>query len=187
MSRISKSIILISIGIVAIFFLGMTWFFPYSFFSIYKSYSYKPDSIVVKEYVKDLNNFKSTFEENSRNDLTDNRLHHSLQIFEQDWLINGNATKMGEQEIDSMLFEVKEVRQSLLSLVAQEEYSKEERNYLILSLENLLFLKESIRDFKYSKSASRRELHRQFSNINMRFISNFDAPTTFYEISKRIN
>ncbi|GIN84444.1 hypothetical protein J6TS2_08300 [Heyndrickxia sporothermodurans] len=56
-----KGIVLGLVSLIVIFILLMTWLYPYSFFSVYKTVSYKSDPLVIKQYVKDLKDFQNTF------------------------------------------------------------------------------------------------------------------------------
>lgn len=46
-------------------------------------FSYKPDSVVIKQYFKDLKDFKDTYNKSLAKDLS----QYILQLYEQDWLV----------------------------------------------------------------------------------------------------
>ncbi|UOQ86909.1 hypothetical protein [Gracilibacillus salinarum] len=85
--RKSVSLVLVGIGVAIIFF-SMNWFYPYSPFSINKSYAYKPDEILFngKSYEEVLSEFKATYEKDSANNdvnLTIDSTEYVLPIFER--------------------------------------------------------------------------------------------------------
>lgn len=184
MSKRPTRISLVFLGVIALFILAVTWFYPYSFFSIYKTYSYQPDSVMTKEYKQDVDNFKRTSQIHSKNDLTSKKTKDILKIFEQDWLTHEKKSKMSTQELDAMLLEVKEARGILLDLSIQENYSKQEREYFVDSIKSLVELEEKINDIRNGESQSRRTLDTQFHNLHTSFISNFKAFTTFYQVTQ---
>ncbi|KYG32930.1 hypothetical protein ACU3L3_15660 [Priestia endophytica] len=184
MNKKSKRISLVFLGVIVLFILAMTWSYSYSFFSIYKTYSYQPDSVMTKEYKQDVDNFKQTSQIHSKNDLTSKRTKDILKIFEQDWLTHEKKSKMSTQELDTMLLEVKEARVTLLDLSIQENYSKKEREYFIDSVKSLVELEEKINDIRNGESTSRRTLNTQFHNLHTSFISNFKSFTTFYQVTQ---
>lgn len=177
---------------IVIFISIMTWLYPYSTFSVYKSYSFKPYKILFndKSYKEIVNEFKASYEkdlkDNSDNkniNLTINRTQYILPIFEQDWLINKDSVSFNSMKLDSMIFEVQEVREILLKLIVQVEYTSEQRGYLVDIIRNLLSLEENIAELKNNKYITRSGLKRQFSNIYVEYTNNFRYFVTFYERS----
>ncbi len=173
----------------------MTWFYPFSHFSAHKSYTYKPGKVLYNDdqtYKDILNEFKESYEkeldnefENTNNgiDLTIDRTRYILPIFEQDWLIGTDPVSMDKNKLDKMLVDVKQTTDSLLDLVANEDYTSQEKGYLINSIKNFLRLEESITRLKEEKYFSRNELSNLFGNLRNHFRSNFDLFVTFYERS----
>jgi hypothetical protein len=191
MTKRKKNIILSIVGLFVLFIVTMTWLYPFSVFSMYKHYSFKADPVVVAEYEKDLLEFEASFEEEAealeseRNkDRTIDRTQYVLPLFEQDWLVSKEHVKMGIGDLDNMSFDVKNTRKSLMELLAEEDYSKEQRQDLITSIENLLLLEEELVEMKTEKAESRKTLNIQFSNLQVRFINNFMIFKNFYERSK---
>ncbi|MRH42589.1 hypothetical protein GH741_07815 [Aquibacillus halophilus] len=188
MTNTVKKIVIGLVGLFVIVILIMTWFYPYSIFSISKSYSFTPDSVVADEYLKDLNEFKNTYEKDleelttDRNiDLTTDRTQYLLPLYEQDWLVSTEPLKMSMEDLDEILFEVKNNRKILLELLGREDYTKEHRQYLINNLESLLSLEEEIIDIKTEKAESLKTLKIQFGNLHGSFVNNFMMFEIFYE------
>lgn len=192
MSKKVKRIIFGIGGCIVIFVLIMTWYYPFSPFSVYKSYSYQPYEISFngESYEEILSEFRVSYEkdlkadvENEYPNLTIHRTEAVLSIFEQEWLRNKDAVSMDAMKLDTMLFEVKQVREVLLSLLVQVEYTSEERGYLVDIISNLLALEDSIMELQNEKYASRLELNRRFDNLYGAFLTNFRFYATFYERS----
>ncbi|MFC9542139.1 hypothetical protein ACFTQ7_20015 [Lysinibacillus sp. NPDC056959] len=170
----------------------MTWFYPYSPFSVKKSYVYHPDKVLDdgKSYEAILSEFKESYQkdlnadiDNENPNLTINRTQYVLPIFEQDWLMSKDSIPFEAMKLDKMLLDVKQVREVLLELVVKEDYTSEERDYLVKNIKTLLSLEDSITQLKNDKYLSRRELKIQFHNLYVEFIHNFDLFVTFYERS----
>ena len=84
----------IFIVLIMLFIAIMTWFYPFSPFSIHQSYIYKPGEVLYghdKTYKDILNEFKKSYEKDLNDDLKSNdtnftvdRTQYILPIFEQD-------------------------------------------------------------------------------------------------------
>lgn len=191
MTKKTKKITLSLTGLVVLFILFMTWFYPYSVFSITKSYSFTPDPVVVEGYEENLNEFKSSFEKDltemeaaSTRDLTIDRTQYVLPLFEQDWLRSKEPVNLSLDDLDYILLEVRGARITLLELSAAEDYTKESRRNLVDSIQSLLWLEEQIEEIKTGKAESRKTLNIQFVNLHMSFLNNFMMFSIFYEISR---
>ncbi|MEN2766284.1 hypothetical protein [Ornithinibacillus xuwenensis] len=185
-----KRILVFSLSILFII-LVMTWFYPYSFFSIKKSYLYNPDSVVVNQYVRDITNFKEVVEQDlsentSENpiDLTVDKTRSVLPILEQDWLVSKKPVPMNKQDLSTMLFEVENARDTLLNLVADQEYSSESREYLVATIGSLLRVEKSITDLINETAASRKALRIKFNNLKGEIMKSFMLYESFYEWSQ---
>ncbi|SKA90331.1 hypothetical protein [Sporosarcina newyorkensis] len=191
--------ILGGLGAVAVLFiLFMTWFYPFSHFSLFKSYTYKPTEVLYhndKTYEDILNKFTESYEKDlvkemetysgSDLDLTVMQTQYILPVFEQEWLIGTDPVSMDKISLDEMLVDVIQSRKTLLSLVTKEDYSREVKVYLVDTINNFLRLEEEIWYIKNGKYFSRNELNHLFGNLRNSFRSNFDIfATTFYETSR---
>lgn len=189
-----KRIIISVIGLLVFSVLIMTWFYPYSFISVYKSYSFTSDPVVVDEYMMDLNKFKSSYERDLDEqtpgniyDLTIDSTQYLISLFEQDWLVSKKPVKMSIKDLDNILFAVKNARKALLRLIAKENYTQVQRQYLVDSIESLLSLEEEIINIKTGRAESRKTLKIQFSNLHVSFINNFMMYEIFYKVSQEGN
>ena len=168
----------------------MTWFYPYSPFSVKKSYVYHPDKVLYssKSYEAILSEFRESYQkdlnadiDNEYPNLTINRTQYVLPIFEQDWLMSKDSIPFDAMKLDKMFLDVKQVREVLLELVVQVDYTSEERDYLVNNIKTLLSLEDSITQLKNENYMSRQELKNQFHNLYVQYIHNFDIFVTFYE------
>lgn len=191
MTNKMKKILISFIGLFVIFILAMTWFYPFSMFSIYKKYSHTPDPVVIDEYVSDLNEFKISYEKDLEEstsekyiDLTVNQAQYLLPVFEQDWLVNKDSVKLDMEDLSSILLEAKNIRNSLLGLLVKEDYPEEQRWYLVNSIGNILQLEEDILHIQTGKAESRKTLKIQFSNLHTSLINNFRIFETFYDSTR---
>lgn len=169
-----KRIIWSITGLIIVFIVVMTWFFPYSPFSVYKSYPYEPDEILFngKTYETILNEFKDSYEkelkadlENEYSNLTIDRTQYILPIFEQDWLMNNGSVAINKMKLGTMLMEVKQARELLLSLIIQVDYTSEERGYLVDLINHFYVIEENINELKKEDYISRRGINRQLDNL----------------------
>ncbi|MCT2534865.1 hypothetical protein NC661_04000 [Aquibacillus koreensis] len=88
---------------------------------------------------------------------------------------------MSKEDLDDILFEVKNARKTLLEFISKEDYTQEQRQYLVTSIESLLALEEEIVNIKTGSAESRKTLKIQFSNLHGSFLSNFMMFEIFYE------
>ncbi|GIN39300.1 hypothetical protein [Heyndrickxia oleronia] len=178
--------------LIILFIFIMTWCYPYSPFSVKKNYAFQPYKVLhngktFREIFKD---FKGSYENDLKDDLnnkvpnlTIDRTQYVLPIFEQDWLVSKNSISIDKMKLDTMLFEVKQVRGILLSLLVQVDYTSEQRGYLVNNIKDLLLLEEDITYLKNGSYLSRNELNRRLRNLAAEFTKNFDSFVTFYERS----
>lgn len=167
----------------------ITWFYPYSPLSVNQSYAYQPKKVSFngESYHEILSDFKESYEKdlnadliNNHPNLTINRTQFILPIFEQDWLISNDSVSINDEKLETVLFEVIQVREVLLSLVGQAEYTREQRVYLIDFIRNILSLEDSIVALKNENYLTRNELNRQIDNLYNEFTSNFRSFVAFY-------
>ena len=173
----------------------ISWYYPLSPFSIHQSFTYEPSSETHngKTYEEEIDNFKAAYEKDLNKDLesdkhnpTINRTQFILPIFEQEWLIGTDSKTINKDKLDRMLLDVQQVRNTLLNLVSEGDYSREERVYLVDSLNHFLNLEESIRFIKNGKYFSRSDLQRMLGNLQGNFRAGFNNYTTvFYDVSHK--
>lgn len=175
-------VIILIIAVISI----MTWFYPYSHLSINKNYTYQSKKVLF--YNEILSEFKDIYEKDVNADLmneypniTINRTQFVLPIFEQDWLISNDSVTINAKKLETMLFEVKQVKEVMLSLVVQADYTSEQRGYLVDIIRNLILLEDSIIELKNENYITRSDLNRQLDNLYNRFISDFRLFISFYE------
>ena len=171
----------------------ISWYYPFSLFSIHQSFSYHPGSETHngKTYEEEIAKFKVAYEMDLKKDVgsenynpTVNRTQFILPVFEQEWLIGTNSKKIDKDKLDRMLFDVQQARNNLLNLVSEGDYSREERVYLVDSINNFLGLEDSIRFIRNGKYFSKNDLQRLLGNLQGDFRAGFDYYTTvFYDVS----
>lgn len=176
---------------IIIFISIITWFYPYSTLSVSKSYTFQPNKVLIngKSYNEILSDFKEAYEkdynddlENTYPNLTILRTQYVIPVFEQDWLISKDSVSIDIKKLDTMLSDVKGVREVLLNLVAQAEYNSEQRYYLINIIRNFLLMEESITELKNDSYVTRSELKRRFSNLYNEFITVSRLFISFYDM-----
>lgn len=173
----------------------ISWYYPLSLFSIHPSFTYHPGSGTHngKTYEEEIGEFKAAYEKDLKKYLesdsynpTVNRTQFILPIFEQEWLIGTDSKTIDKDKLDRMLFDLQQARNTLLNLVSEGDYSREERVYLVDSINNFLNLEETIRFIKNGKYFSRSDLQRMLGNLQGNFWASFDYYTTvFYDVSHK--
>ncbi|WP_153730277.1 hypothetical protein [Sporosarcina obsidiansis] len=189
--------LVLRLGVLVILFISvMTWYYPFSPFSIQKSYTYKPGTILYndKTYEELLNEFDETYKKeldqafenhDEEIDLTVVRTEYILPIFKQDWLIGTDPVSINQNKLDNMLLDIKQSRDTLLSLIAEVDYTKEQRNYLLNSIQNLLRLEDSIRYLRDETYVSRKAVNNLIGTIRSDFRDSFRFYVdTFYESTR---
>jgi len=187
-----KNTLLIGLGAFILFVTAFTsWYYPLSPFSIHQSFTYYPGSETHngKTYEEEISEFKATHAkdlENAKYNPTVNRTQFIIPMFEQTWLIGTDAKTIDIDKLDRMLFDVQQARNTLLELVSEEEYSTEDKVYMVDSINNFLALEDSIRLIKDGKYFSKSELQRLLGNLQEEFWSSFEYYTTvFYNLARK--
>ncbi|PIC95382.1 hypothetical protein CSV69_11730 [Sporosarcina sp. P26b] len=171
------------------------YYYPFSPFSIHQSSTYHPvpETHNSKTYEEAMGQFKVAYEKDLDKDVesdhrnpTVNRTQFILPVFEQEWLIGTDSKTMDKDKLDRMLLDVQQARNTLLHLVSEGDYSREQRVHLVDSLNNFLNLEESIRFIKNGKYFSRSDLQTMLGNLQGDFWAVFDHYTTvFYDVSHK--
>lgn len=162
----------------------LTWIFPFSHISVYKSSHFTADSFEVDAYSKKLNEFKESFDENSTDDVTTKFTLAILPIFEEAWLVNKGTIKMNYDELDSILSNVGKAKSNLLILGLEEKYTEEQRLYLLNIIDSLDSLEETIESIMNEKWKTRSTLNIEFRNLHHAFFNCFNLFISFYQISQ---
>lgn len=182
------------IGLIVVFISVMTWFYPYSIFSVDKSYAYEPEQYLYngKEYEEILSEFKDSYQKDLEADMDNksanliiDRTQYILPIFEQEWLVSKSSVPIDETKLDTMLMEVKNARVLLLDLIVQVDLTGEQRDDLVHVIKNFSSLEDSITKLKNEDYASRKELNRQLDSLHSLFIFNFRTYIHFYDFYGR--
>ncbi|MCF6138812.1 hypothetical protein [Pseudalkalibacillus berkeleyi] len=182
-----KKILIPTIILITTFIILINWFYPYSALSMTKSIPFTPNSIVVEHYKEELTTFKKKYEEQVQSDddvnvnRTTDRIQYLLQMFEQDWLLKKESTKMTKSKLETIHFEVKEAKQILIELAFKESYDQDSKTLLRTLLESTLYIEENILYIINSDNHSRAESKNLLGNLHMSFVANFDHLTTFYD------
>lgn len=163
----------------------LTWIFPFSYISVYKSSNYTADSFEVDAYSKKLNEFKESFDENSTDDVTTKFTLAILPMFEGTWLVNKGTVKMSYDELDSIFHTVSHTKNNLQTLGLEETYTEEQRLYLVDIIDNLDSLEETIESIMNEKWETRSTLNIEFRNLHNAFFNSFNVFISFYEISQQ--
>jgi hypothetical protein len=187
--RKKKTWLVGALGLITIIAL-MTWFFPYSPFSVYKSFSYQAYEVSTSKgsYAIRVADFRETYEEDliedQQNDLPNLaivRTEGILTTFEQDWLIHRERVSFDRSDIGSMLFEVQQDKEMLLDLLVQVDYTREQREYLMTCIRSFSSLEDGLKELQNEKFASRAKLNRKWDNIYGDYLNSFSFYVTFYQ------
>lgn len=174
--------------LIVTFVLVMTWLFPFSPFSVNRNYNYQHKKILFndKNYEEILNEFKDDFEELNEDsakkypNLTE-QTQYVLPIFEEEWLLSEDSVPINKVKLGTMLLEVQQVREAFLNLIAQEDYTSEDRGYIINIIRNLLSLEDSIRELQTENYMTRNELKRGLDNLYVEYTGNFRFFVSSYD------
>ncbi|MCU9614617.1 hypothetical protein OEV98_13820 [Caldibacillus lycopersici] len=181
MTKIKKTILFSALSAVVILVLLMTWIYPFSFFSINKSYSYEPNNNDIDKYVERLNELE-TLVANSPNNPTKIITENILGYFEQDWIVTKDSKiKITKDELELIKFHVKDVRGTLLDMTVQEDYSYETRSYLLATIESFLSFEEYIDELKKNSWETRSTIDRELDILHGGFFSNLITYINFFE------
>ena len=173
------------LSLIVMSILLVTWVYPFSPVSVYKNINYTTDSDRVRIHTEYLNKLQKLYDESSPDDVTTMVLQNISHMFEQDWLVKNDTFIMNKGDLDKMLMRMKNARAGLLNLTRQEEYSWEQRSYLLTSIENLLSMEETIEGMMDDSWEKRTVLKRQFQNLHGGYTSSLMYFTSFYSATQR--
>ena len=177
-----KVIGLLSFIIISI--LIVTWFFPFSNVSVYQNINYTTNSDSVRVHNKYLDNLQKLYDERSPDDATTLVLQNISHIYEQDWLVKNDTFKMNEDELAKMLMRMGNARHDLLNLTTQEEYSWEQRSYLVTLIENVMSMEEYIESIMEDNWENRTVVKRQLNNLHGAYTSSLMIFNSFYDTTQ---
>jgi hypothetical protein len=172
------------LSLIVISILIVTWFFPFSIVSVYKNINYTTNSDSVRIHIKYLDNLQKLYDESSPDDVTTLVLQNISHMYEQDWLVKNDAFKMNKDELAKMLMGMRNAREGLLNLTTQEEYSMEQRMYLLMIIENVLSMEDLIEDMMEDSWENRTVVKRQFRNLHGAFTSSLMVFNSFYDTTQ---
>ena len=191
MGKKNRWVIVGTLSIILIFITVMTWFYPFSILSVKKSYTYQSEQVLSngRSYNEILSDFKKSFakdlESDSENEYPNFTIFETrriLSVFEQDLLISNDPVSIDRVTLDVMFGDVKRVREILLDLVAQADYTSEQRKYLIDTIiNNLLIMEDNITALKNDPFITRSELNWRLDNLHSSFLSVFNTFIFFYD------
>ncbi|WP_138918983.1 hypothetical protein [Ornithinibacillus scapharcae] len=174
-----------------IFILIMTWFYPYSFFSIYKRYSWETYEVYSngKSYKELLDEFKAIHEadlmaEKDNDSLPNMIIDHTvglLDFFQQEWLLNDDPTQMDDKELSDMEFNLQIAKRNILDLLVQVDFSIDGKYYLVEMLHHIDEMEKTISELKQAAYFTRNDLRRNFNNLYGEMLFLLDFYRTFYE------
>ena len=173
------------LSLIVISILIVTWFYPFSPVSVYKNINYTTDSDRVRIHTEYLNNLQKLYDESSPDDVTTIVLQNITHMFEQDWLVKNDTFKMNKDELARMLMGMRNAGDGLLKLTMHEEYSWEQRNDLLIIIENVIAMEELIEDIMDDSWEDRTVLKRQFFNLHGFYTSSLMLFNTFYRSTQR--
>lgn len=177
-------------GFYVIFILFMSWFYPYSFFSIHKSYSWESYTVYTngKSYESVLDDFRTIHESDLQESLINGDIPNLtvsytvgfLYFFEQDWLLSKDSVPMNEMQLHDIHLGLKSFRYNVLNLLAQENFSMEGKNYLVEMVNRIDSLEDRLH-LLTSQSYVRSDLNQEFNHVYGEIFSLLNFYITFYE------
>lgn len=178
----------IGIGLFAVVWIVLaTLFFPYSFFSVYKSVSVQTELPILQDYKMKLYEFKKVDEENEGWDLLkDKRVDRVkfntetiLKTFEMDMMTTSRA-KISKRDLNEMFDNVRSLRKTLLYINFNEELNYESKKYLDAALRWCLAAEDEIVRLKSSPYYTRFQLIDEIEVIQNDVRMSFDMYRQFY-------
>ncbi|WP_277673803.1 hypothetical protein [Piscibacillus halophilus] len=158
----------------------MTWLYPQSSFSVV-GYSYTPDRGEVTGFKENFEELQELVESSSYDDDAAFRLRSINKMFEMDWLTSSEPVKMDEQLLNKMGNFVSSSREEVTQLLVREEYNQHTREWLALTLHNMVSAEGWIAELRSDRWKSRRELDHTYRKLHQSFARSLDTFRTFYE------
>lgn len=176
-------------GIIAVLCLFVTTvFFPYSFFSVYRSISIHTELPILQDYKMKLYEFRKEYEEKKERDrkefYTFDNVQYStefiLDTYEMD-IMTTSRSSISKRDLNEMLGRVRSLRNSLLHITFDEEHSSESKKYLFAALRWCLETEENIDWIKSKPFSTRSQLSTHLEDLQSDFRQSFEMYLRFYD------
>lgn len=186
---------LISFGIcIILFFAFFTVVFPYSIFSLHKSFTFETpwglsNGLTYNEilerfeenYKKDLDNWYESDVE-GRN-LVVLQTQYILDIFKQKWLLDDNVTKIDKEELQIARSKLQTAQSSMYDLLIRLDLTYDQKDYLRMLMLSLDHQMNEINVLLDHPFYTRTTLKRVFGNLEQSYTVLFSVYRSFYASS----
>lgn len=171
----------VRIGIILVLCLvAVTWMFPFSSLSMYKSVSYKSDPVFIENYKNEIEEFEKIHERGEGLDRIQSHTNYLLdELYGMDLMI-ATKDRVTMNDLDHAFNTVRNMNTTLIRFSFDEELSKESREYLELSIYECLIIQDAIRELKGPHFYTRFQLKNLISNLQYRISVSFEKYSHFY-------
>jgi len=159
---------------IVMLYLLISWFFPFHFYSMIKTFTFSPEKKIVENYNNYLKDFKNRNEIEKIYEDYNINLEKIMRMYEQDWLISKNEKSIHIDDIDYILYAIRYGKRHLLDLFNSEYISDEADRYLISVIGDLDFIEQSLYDLKYN-SKNRYWLSKRLNSLQDSFYRNLQS------------
>lgn len=172
----------VRIGLIVVLCLvAIKWIFPFSFLSVYKSVTFKQDLVYIKNYQNELQEFKKDHEQIEVWDRIRAHTEYVLDFYEMD-LMAAEKVKITKRDLNEMLDQVKNIRNTLIHISFSEELSEESRMYLEQSIYECFFIEDSIREMLKPNMYTWFQVKTLIGNLQGRLGMGLDIYSHFYRM-----
>lgn len=120
---------------------------------------------------------------NNQPNPTIKRTQFILPTFVQDWLISNDPVSIDDKKLETILSEVKQAKEVLLTLFVEAEYTREQREYLADLIKKMSYYEDWIIALNNKNNLSRNQIKDELDILYIEFTSTFRVFISFYDLS----
>lgn len=181
-----SALILAAAAVLAVFIGFMTYAYPFSPFSVSKQLAYKPGLLLYNDqtYEQLYNETKKRHEKRMarpEKNITIIRSETAFETFGSSWLFEENVI-INRRQLEDIRSGLTGWRSSMLLLLTEENYTKEQRTYLVSNIEEALRMEEVLTQLENGSYYTRKEIKTLAENLRRAHQRAFEIyVSTFYE------
>lgn len=167
---------------ILLLFLAVNWFYPYSFLSINKSYSYNQDNVSGKYFLAEHKKAKQ-FVLTQEPDHVSKTVSYFYEDIDQTYVMELGQQTIKQSDLVSLHFMIKEHKRNFLSLFVQPgvTISPETKYDLVYVINALDIIEDELNDLTHPHFYTRRETRRLIRNILVKIDSTSESVDSFYK------
>ncbi|MFC0187144.1 hypothetical protein ACFFJY_02535 [Fictibacillus aquaticus] len=164
-------------------YLLISWYYPYSWWSMHQTYDYEADPVFARDYKNKIENFKKSYTINPKDKLTTETTGMAVEdLFTEKWLVTDNPVSVEYAYLDKIKNDVQSIRQNFTHLDRKgPEYTPHAQNQLYLLIDTLESIEKEVDDIKDMRNGlMRSDADNVLNNLHVSVAASADMLIEFY-------